>query len=185
VSIVAICNRALQKLGAARITALTDDSRNARACSACYEAVRDAELRVHPWSFAVKRAQLAAETTAPAFDYDYQYTWPTDALRILPPNDANLDWQQEGRMILSNEAGPLDVRYVARITDTNLFDALFNESLAAKMAMEMCEDLTQSNTKAEKAGADYRNAIREAKKVNAFEKISEDPPEDGWVSARR
>ena len=52
---VDICNRALSKLGAARITSLTEDSVNARACNAMYESVRDAELRAHPWNFAMKR----------------------------------------------------------------------------------------------------------------------------------
>ena len=59
---VDIANRALQKLGAESIVSLTQDSENARACNLCYEPIRDAELRAHPWNFAIKRASLAADS---------------------------------------------------------------------------------------------------------------------------
>jgi hypothetical protein len=184
-SVVGICNRALQKLGAARITSLTEDSRNARSCNNAYEAVRDAELRAHTWTFAIKRAQLAADSDAPLFDFDNQYSFPSDCLRILPPNDTFLDWQMEGRKILTDDAAPLEVRYVARITDPNLFDAEFVEAVAAKLAEEICEEITQSNTKKEVAKRDYKDAISRARKTNAFESLSAEPPEDSWIAARR
>ena len=47
-SVVGICNLALTKLGAARITSLTDDTKQARALNAIYEATRDAELAAQP-----------------------------------------------------------------------------------------------------------------------------------------
>jgi hypothetical protein len=62
-SVVEICNRALQKLGAARITSLTQDTPNARSCNVAYNVLRKAELRSHPWSFAIKRAELAADAS--------------------------------------------------------------------------------------------------------------------------
>jgi hypothetical protein len=181
---VGICNRGLQKLGADRITSLTQDSRNARSCNALYETVRDAELRNHPWSFAVKRIVLAPDVTAPAFDYDYAFTLPSDCLRILPPNDHYLDWQVEDGAILTNYGDTLNLRYLCRVTDPNKFDALFLEALACRIAVELCEELTQSNQKAQGIRDDYRQIIRDARRTNAMEKMSDDPPEDPWVTAR-
>lgn len=183
---VDIANRALQKLGAERIVSLSQDTENARACNLLFDSVRDSELRAHPWNFAIKRAQLAADATAPAFGYQAAYTLPTDCLRVLP-TDENLnthDWQIEGRKILTNDSAPLNVRYICRVDDPNQYDAMFIEALACAMAQELCEQLTQSNTKAQMIRQDYTTAIRMAKKLNAFENISAEMPTDTWITVR-
>lgn len=183
-----IANRALQKLGAKRITILTEDSRNARAVNAAFETLKEAELREHPWNFAIKRVQLAAETTAPPFGRARYFQLPSDFLRILPPdpeyNMNDLDWQIEGRLIATNDSAPLDVRYIYNVTDPNTMDVLFRECFAARIAMELCEELTQSNTKKAAAEADYDNAIAKAKRTNAIERVAAKPPEDTWVTVR-
>ena len=61
---VAICNQALVKVGASRITALTDDTKQARALNAIYDVKRDAELAANPWTFATKRESIPASATA-------------------------------------------------------------------------------------------------------------------------
>lgn len=188
VSDVAICNLALQKLGATRITSLTEDSRNARSCNACYEEIRDAELRRHMWNFAIIRKTLAADATAPDFDFGYAFPLPGDCLRLLPPNDNDLDWTIEnhnGRpAVLTNDGDTLQIRYVKRITDPTAFDAAFVEALAAKLAWHLCEEITQSNQKKADALNEYRFAISEARRTNAIEQISADPPTDTWITAR-
>lgn len=185
---VEIANRALQLLGAKRIVSLTEDSRNARACNAAFEPVKRAELRKHPWGFATKRVQLAADATEPAFGRSNSFTLPSDFIRLLPPdqnlNFNDLDWIVEGRNIITDDDAPLDVRYVYDVTDPNIFDVLFREALAAKLAEQLCEELTQSNTKIATASAVYDKAIAEAKRANAIEKVAEKPPEDVWVTCR-
>lgn len=188
-SVVDICNRALQKLGADRITSLTQNSTSARACNLAYESVRDAELRSHVWSFAIKRVQIAEDATAPVYGYDRSFTLPSDCLRLLPNDHKEntayqTDWKVEGRKILTNDSAPLSIRYVYRVTDTTLYDPLFNEMLACKLAMEMCEELTQSNSKRQLAIEEYRTAMREAKKTNAFENPPQEQQTDGWVTGR-
>lgn len=186
---VDIANRALQKLGAESIASLTQDSENARACNLCYEPIRDAELRAHPWNFAIKRASLAADSTAPEFGYDAAYTLPSDCLRVLPPdpyvNYNTMDWQIEGRKILTNDGAPLEIRYIKRETDPNQYDSLFIECLSSKIAVELSEKLTQSNSKGAAAREDYVRSIREAKKMNAFENISAEQQIDTWITCRQ
>lgn len=180
---VGICNRALQKLGATRIVSLTEDSRNARACNAAFEAVRDALLRKHPWNFAITRVTLAPDATDPDFEYDYAFSLPSDCLRILPDNEVT-DWVVEGRKILTNDGDTLELRYIKRVTDPNEFDPYFTEVLSAAIAVETCEEITQSNTKFQLVESQFKDALREAKQVNAFETISSDPPEDTWLTVR-
>lgn len=185
---VDIANRALQKLGADQIVSLTQDSENARAVNLCYSYIRDAELRAHPWNFAIKRASLAADATAPAFGYSYAYTLPSDCLRLLPPdvevNYNSHDWQIEGRKIMTNDGAPLEIRYIKREEDPNQYDSLFVECLSSKIAVELCEKLTQSNTKGQAARDDYVRGIREARKLNAFENISAVEQTDTWITCR-
>lgn len=182
---VQICNRGLIKLGAGTIVSLTEDSRSARLCNAVYATVRDAEIAAHPWNFARKRVELAADLATPAFGYDYQYTLPADCLQILPPIDADVDWQIEGNVLLTNWGAPLELVYVARIEDPNLFHASFLEALACRMAIELCEPVTQSNTKLGNLDVMYSRAIREARRMNAFSRPSQEMPEDPWLAARR
>jgi hypothetical protein len=178
-----IANRALQRLGATRITALDDAStKNGRACNVAYEPLRDALLRMHPWSFAITRAALAADSAAPVGDDApaYQYTWPTDALRILLPKDHTLDWIIEGRKILTDWDAPLYIRYIAKITDPNTMDPLFREALSALMAAELCDEITQSNPKKDRLKDDFDRVIAEARRTNAIEKPAVGSPDGSW-----
>lgn len=187
-SVVEICNRALQKLGAKRITAITEDSVNARACNTAYGPLRLAELRAHPWSCAIKRAALAASSTDPIFVKTASYPLPSDYLRLLPNDEGyNLnsnDWQIEAGNIITDDSAPLNIRYIYDLEDPNTMDALFREALSCRLALELCEELTQSNQKKESLRVDYKEAIREARRVNAILNVAAKPPEDEWITIR-
>lgn len=184
-SITSICNRALQRLGAARILDITDDTRNGRSCNACYDAVRRSELRKNYWRFSILRVTLAPLTTAPVFGYGYAFQLPADYLRIVKPRDSFLDWQLENGKILTNDGPVLELRYVADVTDPTLMDGLFAESTSLKMAHAMCEEITQSASKMQGIIQDYKDLIKEARMVNAFETIPMEPQEDEWLIVRR
>lgn len=186
---VAICNLALQKLGASRITSLDEDSVNAREMNACYTAIRDAELRKHTWNFAVKRVSLPADSSGPTHGPDNSFTLPADFLRLLAPDPSvnvnTLDWRVEGRAIVTDDDAPLLVRYIYRVEDPNEFDALFIDALACRLAWQTCEKITQSNTKKADVRDEYKEIIREAKRANAIEQNTNDePPADTWDTAR-
>lgn len=186
---VSICNLALQKLGAGRITALTENSNNARQVNACYEALRDKELRVHPWNFAVTPATLTPSATAPADpNYGYAFPLPADCLRLLLPNRSQLDWNivrhQNARAILTNDGDSISIRYIARVTDPNEFDPAFVDMLACKIAENCCEQITQSNDKKADVQQQYKLAKADARMLDAFEDEPLDAPESGWETAR-
>jgi hypothetical protein len=183
-SVVDICNSALQRVGAATILSISDNSPEARACSVAYDSNRRDELRKQKWNFAKKRVVLAPDATAPAFDYTYAFTMPSDCLRVLRPPTPDLDWQIEGRQILTNWSNVLNLKYIADITDATIFDPAFYNVVAAALALDLVEKLTQSNTKKAALVKDYDDAVMSARRVNAFEAGPEDAPEDGWWIAR-
>ncbi len=193
---VDICNLALQRLGAKSISSLSEDSTAGRECNRVYEHARDSELRSHPWSFARGRVELAASSTAPVFGYAKAYPLPADYIRLLPARnvsdnttvlggiDPNIDWQIESGEILTDDAAPLQIVYLKKVTDPNAFDDLFTDLLVGRIAMDIAEKITQSNTKKQNAENRYAVAKEEAKKVNAYERPPQEFPADSWVVAR-
>jgi hypothetical protein len=185
---VSICNLALQKLGEERIVSLSEDSRNAREVSACYEALRDKELRSYLWGFAKTRVTLAPSAVVPDFTYAAAFPLPADYLRLIKPVRLGLDWQLERHQgvlsILTNDGDTLEVRYIAKVTDTTLYDPCFVEMLACKIAWHCCEALTQSNTKKAAILEEYAIHKAEARRTNAFELPTLEEPIDPWLAAR-
>lgn len=196
-SVIQIANRALTKLGAARIISLGDDNKQSRAVLSCFDDLRDDELRSHRWSFAMKRTSLASDSEAPAFGFTYAYTLPADFLRLDLVNDEfpavvmdnyigmeTNEYTIEGNKILANIAAPLKLRYIARIEDPNQMDVNFREALSCRIAAELAEDLTQSNQKRELAWNEYKQAVSRAIRTNAIEKPPMMQGDNQWIMSR-
>lgn len=184
---VGIANGALQKLGAKRIESLTQDHPNARSMNAAYDGVRDALLREYPWSFAISRASIAADASGPTWGDWNRYSLPNDFICLLRDDESGLavDWKIEGLYILSADASPLQVRYIARVDDPNYYDALFTDAFETSLALETCEEITQSTSKKAGLQRDLDSALSKARMLGAIEKPAQDFNEDEWVSARR
>jgi len=189
---VSIANRALTKLGADRILLLTDETQQARVMNSMFDDVRDAELRRHHWKFAIRRALLPALVDTPLWGYAYQYPLPADFLALVQVNDVYVRsvkkgtalWSVEGGNILTDLVAPLKVRYVARIDNPGLYDPLFNETLACKLAWEGAEPLTQSSSKKSAAQEEYKFALSEAKRLDALENPPDELPWGSWFDSR-
>lgn len=195
-----ICNKALTKIGAARIVALTDEVRQARTLSAIWDMTRDVELAAHPWSFAIKRASIPALSTAPAFGWARAFPLPTDFLRTVEvgedytlylPNESGPYFSIEqapdgsGTAILCDEASPLNMRYISRVTNPGLFPVLFAEALSCRLAAELALESTDSQGDRKGAWEEYGMAISEARRANAIEKPPQRQVDDAWSLAMR
>ena len=180
-SIVDIANKGLTYLGANAITALTDDTVEGRAINRIHEQSRQYCLRDHPWNFAMTRGALAAATTSPVWEYTNLFPWPSNCLRIIEV-DTTEEWAVEGRNIVSDAAAPLNILYIADITDTSIYDAKFTEAYAMRLASDVAYEITSSQTVVASASAAYATLIQEARLVDAQETTS--ASEDTWLSAR-
>lgn len=196
-SVIQIANRALTKLGAARITSLSDDIKAARDVQSCFDDLRDDELRARRWQFSIRRTSLAALTTAPDHGWNFQYQLPADCLKIDMVNDRfpsgvltdyigaeMLEWAVENNCVLTNLAAPLKLRYLARVTDPAQWDPSFREVLACRIAAELAESLTQSNQKRELAWQEYQMAVRKALRSNAIERQPVMLNDEAWILSR-
>jgi hypothetical protein len=180
---VEICNNALIKLGASRIVALTEDSKNARLCNQIYDQTRDAVLRDHFWNFAMKRVELAELTSTPSFQFDVEYQLPADCLRVLRMEDTDMTFKVEGRKLLTNES-TAKILYISRVSDPNEFDALFIEAFSARLAWELCYAITENNTLLQLTQAAYRDKISEARTADAQEGTPDNLEATLWTESR-
>lgn len=183
-SVVDLCNSALDKAGHGAITSLEDNTKAARLCLRNWPLVRDRVLRMHPWNFAVRRTNLAAHETAPDWGFTAKFPLPSNFLRLLEVRDLSTgEFQLENRFIHAN-ATVLYIRYIASITDPNVYDALFIDTVSTRLAAELAEPLTQSTTKKKALLEEYDAFIDDAKRADA----QENPPvayeEDEWIKVR-
>ena len=169
-SIVDICNSALNQIGASNIISLTEDSKAGRICNQRYAFVRDSVFRAHPWNCLVTRRTLSPDSDSPAFEFDNQFTLPTDpyCLRILHLDYHDIIHRVEGRKILCNE-DTVNLIYVGRVTDPNQYDMLLIESISAALAADLAYPLAGSTSLSQEMRAVYEEKLREARFVDATE----------------
>jgi hypothetical protein len=195
---VAIVNQALIKLGARQIQSFQDQTKAARIASSIFDAIVDQEQSRHYWNFCIWRARLPeALNDQPRGPFRYLYSLPTDWLTTMAvgralegldlssyTGDPWADWSHEGRFILTNEAAPLALVYVRRVQDPTQWHPLFAQALAGRLAMELADSLTNSVSRWERARVDYREAIAEARRVNAIQDPPRIMPGDSWLESR-
>jgi len=174
-SVVDMCNSALNLLGASTISALTDDSKNARLCNQRYEPVRNRVFRSHAWNCLHKRVQLAQNTTAPVVEYSFAYALPSDCLRVLKVHNgvtdsiqSAIDYKLEGKNIVTNE-GTIFIIYIAQVTDPNEYDTYLQESISHQLAADLAYAVTNNATLADKYMVRADERLREARFIDATE----------------
>ena len=94
------------------------------------------------------------------------------------------DWLFEGDFIITTESQPIPLRFIADIQDVTAMDDMFCEGLAARMALETCEEITQSTGKKTAVASEYVKFINAAKTANGIEIGAIEPPLDDYIQAR-
>lgn len=94
------------------------------------------------------------------------------------------DWLYEGDFIISRQAFPIILRFVADITQVTAMDDMFCEGLAATLALNTINRLTQATGKKQDIANDYRRIMGEARTVNGIETGPTEPEEDLYLTCR-
>jgi len=187
ISQVSIINLGLTKIGAKRISALDEDSAEARAANAIYDFCLDSVLEEHPWTFAQKRAALAQLDTTLAMtedNLDYVYAKPTDYIKLNFVSSSTATVKVEDAGIISNVSG-LKIIYTYRNTDPTKYSAKFIEALACKLASELCFPLGESVSKSEALIKKYEDIdLPKAISSDSQQGTPQPPIQDEWFEAR-
>lgn len=182
---VSICSNACLLLGDNPINSFNDDSDRARLASNLWEPVRDYVLRRHPWNCAIKRVVLSPDTTAPAFDWNYQFTLPADFLRPLAVGEFGLEgeFRIEGRKLLCND-NPLKLRYVFKNENVGSWDTMLVWGMTMAMKAVFAYPITQSSTLEQIVEDSLRDVLRQARAVDGQEDTPEQLGDNPLIAAR-
>jgi len=189
-SVVNMCNSSLNLLGASTISALTDDTKNARLCNQRYEPVRNRVFRSHSWNCLHKRVQLAQNSTAPVVEYDHAYALPSDCLRVLKIHNGStdsiktaLDYKLEGRNIVT-DIDTIFLIYIALDTDPNNYDTYLREAISHQLAADLCYAITNNATLANNYMSRADERLREARFIDATENSLDTVEANEFTNAR-
>ena len=153
-----ICNLALARVGAKRISNITGSTPQAEKCTLHYYHDRNALQRLHLWRFNADRAQLAQDASWDTdndqmFEWEYRYALPQDFIRLRSIYDsagtkhlnATYRCAIEENYLYSNES-TAQIRYSKLVIDPGKFDPLFIETLKLKLALSLYHDIGKTGT---------------------------------------
>jgi hypothetical protein len=171
---VALCSRALIRLGAAPITSFSDGTAESEIAGALFAPIRDALLSAYGWSFALGQVALAQLSTPPVADYRFAYQLPTDFLRAI---SAGSNGRGRGvnyrlaRGALHTNAETVMLTYIFRPEEEE-FPPYFDQALMARLAAEFAIPVTESTSRAE---ALYRLAEQEFQRARQIDAQQDSP----------
>jgi len=187
---VSICNLALTRLKAKRISDITSKGPEAELCNQYYAITRDELIANYDWHFTIGRIVLASisEPTLSEFVYKYQLPINPACIKVLNLIDVYsgtytkliAKWIIEGDQLHCNES-PCAIRYKKQITNTDKFPVLFKKALALRLAMEMCMKLTQDAGLYQIVTQEYVAAYQTAITHEGSWSRNPDEPEKEWV----
>lgn len=185
-SYVEIANRAAIAVGtSARLNAPGDDTVLGRAVAAVWAIERQAALRDGGWNFAIRRDNLAKLATTPKHGYDAEFQLPADCLKLVEIyGTERLRYQLEGRKILADTNGPLEIRYLADVKEPAEFDASFAKAFALRIACAIGNRIAGSAFDKNGTWREYLEAVGQAAGADALENPPVDLEESEWVTAR-
>lgn len=180
---VDIINLALTRLAVRHITTIDDASEPARQAKLVWGMIRQSVLRDHPWGFALKSVELTAAEGASVPGWSYAYLYPSDCLKVvkLYSESDTVSAQNYKKTAISGAEGADDyivlacntngaiIDYIADIDKPALFDSMFIDALALRLAAELAKPLTGDNSKRQAMLQEYFLALDAAKVDDAKE----------------
>lgn len=192
---VDICNLALAACEQRPIESLTEDTVAAEHCRAVFHPLVRQVLRRYPFACATARASLPALAEAPAFEFLRQFQLPSDclAVRDLPDLPQHWRWVVEGRRLLCDLDAPVKVIYTTDlaldpVTGADIaggspmgVDPLLAQAIAMRLATHLSPKFSGSASKTAELEKRYREALVEARSIDATESVPRVLRESSWV----
>ncbi len=148
---IALCSRALLKLGGTTITSFDEGTAEAEIAANLFPSVRDALLSAHPWSFATAQQRLPSLAAEPVADFTKAYQLPANFLRALSAGGSTrgsgLEYRIAERRLHTNSPEVV-LTFIFRPAEID-FPPFFDQALITRLAAEFCIPLTESTSRSE------------------------------------
>lgn len=171
---IALCSRALLKLGGTTITSFDEGTAEAEIAANLFPSIRDALLSAHPWSFATAQQRLPVLSTEPIADFSRAFQLPANFLRALSAGGSTrghgLEYRIAERRLHAN-ADDVIMTYIFRPAEID-FPPFFDQALITRLAAEFCIPLTESTSRSE---ALFRLAEQEFQRAKTIDAQQETP----------
>jgi len=154
---------ALSRLGANTITALTDNTTEAKLCNTFFDDLADRVMIQGSWATTITRASLARTTNTPAYGFSYEYQLPVDpkCLKVLDINEDSVGsviYRIEGDKLLTDVTS-MKIRYIGRLTDPNAFGASLTEALEVLLSAYLALPLTGDKTTSARLRQEFQELV--------------------------
>ncbi len=148
---VALCSRALIRIGAAPITSFNDGTAESEIAGALFAPCRDALLSAYAWSFASGQISLNKLVDVPVADYNNAFELPSDFLRAISAGTGGrgrgLNFRIANGQLHCNSDSVI-LSYIFRPEEES-FPPYFDNALIVRLAAEFTIPITESTSRAE------------------------------------
>jgi len=148
---IALCSRALIRIGAVPIQSFSDGTAESEIAGALFAPIRDALLSAYSWSFATGQVALAELSVPPLADYERAFQLPADFLRALSAGAGGkgrgLNFRIARNAVHTNSSEVL-LTYIFRPEEEE-FPPYFDSALIARLAAEFTIPVTENTSRAE------------------------------------
>jgi hypothetical protein len=153
---VSICSDALLLIGAKAISSFNDGTDESSVCDRLYPDIRDSTLVMYPWTFGMKKVQLARLITTPGSVWEYEYQLPGDKLAnpravydtAQPGAYPRKEWEIQGDKLLTN-LPEVFIDYQYSVPEFAM-PQYFVQLLKYMVAWHIAETVTEQQDKANK-----------------------------------
>ena len=142
-------------LGASPLSSFSEGTDAAQICDRLYDDIRDTVLLAYPWTFSLKKVQLAQSVDAPVNEWRYLYPLPADILGSGPRALFNTSgagasptadgWEVYGQNVLTNFS-TVYIDYQYRPSE-DVMPTYFVQLLKYWLAWHIAEPVTDQITK--------------------------------------
>lgn len=175
---IQIWNMALDVLREQPLSSVDDTTATARWLARNYDQQRDYLMERYLWKFALTRAEIAADSVKPAWQWNYRYLLPTNSLRFVPPTydgawgGTPIPFEEESGYLMCDTAGPLRLRYILRTTNEGLFSNGFCECLSLRLALRMAHWVTGKQSMVQQVQGLYNETLAAVVQTHAVQVAS-------------
>ena len=174
ISDIALCSRALIRLGANPITSFDDGTAESEIAAALYPSIRDALLSSYPWTFATAQIELNQLQESPLVDFSTAFELPNDFLRAISIGSSKKSQGARYKILQNNihtNMKSVVLSYIFQ-QDEEEYPPFFDIALIARLAAEFSIPVTESTSRTQTL---YDLAERELEKARQIDAQQDSP----------